>query len=94
MAATLAAIVATNRAAIGKCAQLTGISEGALNHNANRYYAAQKVPGIKNEDEVFCAWVDKNGDVETTGFQVHWLGLNSITTRMARRALNTTARTT
>lgn len=36
------------------------------------YYASQIVPGIKYPDEVYCAWVDKNGDVPTTGFQVHW----------------------
>lgn len=37
-----------------------------------RYYAGQKVPGIDNVDDVFCSWVDKNGDVPTTAFQVHW----------------------
>lgn len=37
-----------------------------------RYYAGQVVPGIKEKDEVYCAWIDKNGDVPTTGFQVHW----------------------
>jgi hypothetical protein len=30
------------------------------------------VPGIDYEDDVFCAWVDRNGDIPTTGFQVHW----------------------
>lgn len=30
------------------------------------------MPGIDYEDQVYCAWVDKNGDLPTTGFQVHW----------------------
>jgi hypothetical protein len=30
------------------------------------------VPGIDYEEEVYCAWVDRDGDVETTGFQVHF----------------------
>ncbi|KAK3299856.1 uncharacterized protein B0H64DRAFT_447811 [Chaetomium fimeti] len=37
------------------------------------YYAGTTVPGLNdNEHTVYCAWVDGNGDVETTGFQVHW----------------------
>jgi len=37
------------------------------------YYAGTSVPGINEADEtVYCAWLDSNGDVETTGFQVHW----------------------
>lgn len=30
------------------------------------------MPGIDYEEDVYCAWVDKNGDIPTTGFQVHW----------------------
>ena len=39
----------------------------------SRYYAGTSVPGIDyNKETVYCAWVDKDGDMETTGFQVHW----------------------
>ncbi|GAB1319680.1 hypothetical protein MFIFM68171_09890 [Madurella fahalii] len=38
-----------------------------------RYYAGTSVLGLdENEETVYCAWVDRNGDMETTGFQVHW----------------------
>ncbi|KAM0276580.1 hypothetical protein ACHAQH_006585 [Verticillium albo-atrum] len=36
------------------------------------YYAGTQVPGINFADDVFCAWVDGDGDIPTTGFQVHW----------------------
>ncbi|KAF4840153.1 hypothetical protein CGCSCA4_v010632 [Colletotrichum siamense] len=41
-------------------------------NNGYWYYAGTQVPGISYEDDVFCAWVDKDGDIPTTGFQVHW----------------------
>ena len=37
-----------------------------------RFYSGQKVPGISSEDDVFCAWIDRKGDIPTTGFSVHW----------------------
>lgn len=38
-----------------------------------RYYAGTSVPGLDYDREtIYCAWVDKDGDTETTGFQVHW----------------------
>lgn len=37
------------------------------------YYAGTSVPGLDYDKEnIYCAWVDKDGDSETTGFQVHW----------------------
>ncbi|KXX80765.1 hypothetical protein MMYC01_203935 [Madurella mycetomatis] len=37
------------------------------------YYAGTSVPGLdENVETVYCAWVDRDGDIETTGFQVHW----------------------
>ncbi|KAM0330575.1 hypothetical protein ACHAQA_003523 [Verticillium albo-atrum] len=41
-------------------------------NNGYWYYAGTQVPGIPYEDDVFCAWVDADGDIPTTGFQVHW----------------------
>ncbi|KAH7368205.1 hypothetical protein B0T11DRAFT_326405 [Plectosphaerella cucumerina] len=41
-------------------------------NNGYWYYAGQQVPGINYADDVFCAWVDRDGDIPTTGFQVHW----------------------
>ncbi|KAK6212160.1 hypothetical protein QIS74_10114 [Colletotrichum tabaci] len=41
-------------------------------NNGYWYYAGTQVPGINYQDDVFCAWVDKDGDIPTTGFQVHW----------------------
>ncbi|KNG47607.1 hypothetical protein TW65_05646 [Stemphylium lycopersici] len=36
------------------------------------YYAGQVVPGIDYPDQVYCAWLDADGDLETTGISVHW----------------------
>ena len=47
-----------------------------------RYYAGQKVPGIDNPGQVFCSWVDRNGDIPTTGFQVHWPEFDAVTTQI------------
>lgn len=37
-----------------------------------RYYAGQAVPGLDTVDDVKCAWLDADGDLPTTAFQVHW----------------------
>lgn len=45
----------------------------AYGRGGNWYYSDIYVPTEDGPDEtVFCAWVDKNGDVDTTGIQVHW----------------------
>ncbi|KAF1837990.1 hypothetical protein BDW02DRAFT_576716 [Decorospora gaudefroyi] len=44
--------------------------------SGNWYYAGQQVPGIDNAAEVYCAWVDADGDLDTTGFSVHWPEFN------------------
>jgi hypothetical protein len=38
----------------------------------NWYYAGQIVPGIDYPDQVYCAWLDADGDLDTTGISVHW----------------------
>ncbi|GKT49097.1 uncharacterized protein ColSpa_09278 [Colletotrichum spaethianum] len=45
----------------------------AYGNGGNWYYSDIYVPRENGADEtVFCAWVDKNGDVGTTGIQLHW----------------------
>lgn len=47
-------------------------SFGPVAHPLLRYYSDIYVPNNKGADKVECAWVDGNGDVRTTGIQVHW----------------------
>lgn len=50
---------------------LYGVGAGAW------YYAQTVVPGLEDsQDDVYCAWLDADGDIETTAFQVHWPEFN------------------
>ncbi|KAL4905012.1 hypothetical protein BDW74DRAFT_178577 [Aspergillus multicolor] len=41
-------------------------------NNGYWYYAGQAVPGLDTVDDVKCAWLDADGDIPITAFQVHW----------------------
>ncbi|TDZ38210.1 hypothetical protein C8035_v006802 [Colletotrichum spinosum] len=46
--------------------------DDAYGRDDNWYYSDIYVPTESGPDEtVFCAWVDKNGDIDTTGIQLH-----------------------
>ncbi|KAK0646753.1 hypothetical protein B0T16DRAFT_429522 [Cercophora newfieldiana] len=54
--------------------QFAWVGDWAQKCNLDWYYSGTFVPGVSYSEgnTPACLWIDKNGDRETTGFQLHW----------------------